>query len=153
MEAHISNVESRVNSKRIWQAIADGVLFPSDDPPPIEFMEALHFIQAVAKNIVIADDEQSTTRSGSIVRAVQLSGKNTKYEAELIAAINLVDDFFPVDGELQVDQKKIPNRNAKIVKAFRAIAQLSGDAEFKLYLNDRTDGEISKDIQRLRTKI
>lgn len=152
MEAQISNVESRVNSKRIWQAIADGVLFHSDDSPPIEFMEALHFIQAVAKKIVIAEDEGST-RTGSILRAVQLSGKTSKYEAELIAAINLVDDFFPTDEDLQVDKKKAPNRNAKIVKAFRAIAQLSGDVELKLYLNDRTDGEISKDIRRLRMKI
>ena len=154
MEAHISNVKSRVNSKRIWQAIANGVLFTSEDPPPIEYTEALYFIQDVAKKIVIADAELSTTRSGSIARSAQLSGKNTKYESELVAAINLVDDFFPTnDEELQVGKKKDPNRNAKIVKAFRAIAQISGDEAFDLYLNGRTDGEISKDIQRIRKKI
>lgn len=161
----ISIVRTRVKARAIWQNIADGVLFGSEQlhsesakppiesevPPSVEYAEALNFIQDVAKSVLLADKATDNKRAGLFVQAVQLSGKTTKYESELIAAITLVDDFFPVDFEPKVGEKKM-NKNSKIVKAFRAIGQLNGDVDFDLYLSDRTDHEIIKDIERLRMK-
>lgn len=141
---------NRSKARKIWENIANGILYRGLEEHSLEHHEALDFLAEVAKRIVEADNEPNAKRRGSIVRAVKLSSKVTKNEYELDKAIEVVDDF------TDKDRKLIPIEKTKIKKAkvnnYRKIAEESLEPSLRQAVFERTDADIQKDIDRLESK-
>ena len=141
---------NRSEARAIWKNIADGILYRGLDENSLEHHEALEFLAEVAKGIVEADNEPNAKRRGSIVRAVKLSSKVTKNEYELRKAMEVVDDFN------DKDIKQTPLVKSKINKAkvnyYRKIINESLDPLLRQAVFERTDADIQKDIDRLKSK-
>jgi len=140
----------RYKARSIWENIASGILYRGLEENSLEHHEALEFLAEVAKRIVEADNEPNAKRRGSIVRAVKLSSKVTKHEYELRKAMEVINDF------TIKDKKLTPAEMAKINKAkvnyYRKIAGESLDPSFRQAVFERTDADIQKDIDRLKSK-
>lgn len=140
----------RSKARAIWKNIADGILYRGLDENSLEHHEALEFLAEVAKGIVEADNEPNAKRRGSIVRAVKLSSKVTKNEYELRKATEVIDDFKDKDIKLTPLEKSKINK-AK-VNYYRKIINESLDPLLRQAVFERTDADIQKDIDRLKSK-
>ncbi len=140
----------RSEARVIWERIANGILYRGLDERSLEHAEALEFLAEVAKGIVEADNEPNKTRRNSVLRAVKLSSKVTKHEYELRKAIEIIADFADKDRKLTpIEKSKI---NKARVKYYRKIAGESLDPSFRHAVDERTDADIQKDIDRLKSK-
>ena len=140
----------RSKARDIWENIANGILYRGLEEHSLEHTEALEFLAEVAKGIVEAENETNAKRRGAIVRAVKLSSKVTKNEFELRKAMEVVDDF------IDKDRKPTPAEKSKINKAtiknYRKIVGESSDPSVRQAVFERTDADIQKDIDRLKSK-
>jgi hypothetical protein len=140
----------RYKARVIWENIANGILYRGLEEPSLEHSEALEFLAEVAKGIVEADNEPNAKRRDSIVRAVKLSSKLTKHEYELRKAMEVVDDF------TDKDKKLTPAEKTKVKKAkvnnYRKIIEESLDPSLRQAVFERTDADIQKDLDRLKSK-
>lgn len=140
----------RSEARVIWERIANGILYQGLDEHSLEHAEALEFLAEVAKGIVEADNEPNKTRRNSVLRAVKLSSKVTKHEYELRKAIEIIADFADKDRKLTpIEKSKI---NKARVNYYRKIAKESLDPSFRQEVFERTDADIQKDIDRLKSK-
>lgn len=140
----------RYKARVIWENIANGILYRGLEEHSLEHTEALEFLAEVAKGIVEADNEPNAKRRDSIVRAVKLSSKVTKHEYELRKAMEIVDDFAEKDGKPSRVEKSKTNKAT--IKYFRKIANETLSPALQKTIHDRTDADIQKDIDRLKSK-
>lgn len=140
----------RYKARVIWENIANGILYRGLEEHSLQHTEALEFLAEVAKGIVEADNEPNAKRRDSIVRAVKLSSKVTKHEYELRKAMEVVDDFTDKDRKLTPAEKKKINKAE--VNNYRKIIEESLDPSLRQAVFERTDADIQKDLDRLKSK-
>ena len=140
----------RSNARVIWENIANGILYRGLEEHSLQHTEALEFLAEVAKGVVEADNEPNAKRRDSIVRAVKLSSKVTKHEYELRKAMEVVDDFTDKDRKLTPAEKKKINKAQ--VNYYRKVVEESLDPSLRQAVFERTDADIQKDLDRLKSK-
>jgi hypothetical protein len=139
--------EFRAEALKIWQSVADGLLAEPTDPPSQHYLEALDFLQKVAKNILIADAQPSGSRAGSILTAVRLNGKVTKFEEEIYRIILLTNDFYPSNPKLA---KR--TGDSLVVHHMLNWAEKVESSEFSEYILKQGYNELLKVVRDVRMK-
>ena len=137
----------RAEALKIWRSIAEGLLNEQSDPPSLQHIEALDFLQGVAKNLVIADSMSSGSRADAIVSAVRLTGKVTKFEEDIFRMIVLIDEFFP-----NTPHVANRSRNSTVAHYMMKWAENADGSEFSEYILSQGYNELMKVVQQVRRK-
>lgn len=146
---------TRSQSLLIWHQIANGLLYASGkrepgelsdwDIPTQEYYEAIDFLTQVAAEIMRADESSPQKRSRSLVKALQLDGKNNPEEPSLRKALEILDDFTDLGKETSVETR------ANLARSLITNTTLLD--ERKRLVEERSDIEVTRQLRELKIRI
>lgn len=146
---------TRSQSLVIWNQIANGLLYSpgkcepgelSDwDIPTQEYYEAIDFLTQVAAEIMRADESSPQKRSRSLLKALQLDGKNNPDEPGLRKALEILDDFTDQEKEASVETR------ANLARSLISSSALLD--ERKRSVEERSDIEVTRQLRELKIRI
>ena len=146
---------TRSQSLLIWHQIANGLLYSpgkrepgelSDwDIPTQEYYEAIDFLTQVAAEIMRADESSPQKRSRSLLKALQLDGKNNPDEPGLRKALEILDDFTDQEKEASVETR------ANLARSLISSSALLD--ERKRSVEERSDIEVTRQLRELKIRI